>query len=197
MALSLLFIFAVVAFVTGFWGLGVLLLALLLLAAVGIAYFGLQTARRGVRQGQQQLQRVQGELGQVQEQAQQQAARRELARLWNRFAPQLPAEARPALRATITAADRALNAVDDELPGRERYEVQQAATQDLPALLELHQRSGGNTAELLQSLALIEQRMRQIAVQLQEERRREAAAQREYLNSKYAGDLLDSDPHQP
>lgn len=197
MALSLLFIFAVVSFVTGFWGLGVILLALLLMSATGIAYFGVQTARRGVRQGQQQLARVQGELGQLQDQAQHQAARRELARLWNRVAPQLPAEVRPALRSAITAVDGALSAVDDDVPSRERYEVQQAATQDLPDLLNLHLRSAGDPAELRDSLALIERRMRHITARLSEERQREAAAQREYLTSKYSDDLLDSEGNRP
>ena len=124
---------------------------------------------------------------------QHQAARRELARLWNRFGTQLPAEVRPALRAAITATDEALGAVDADMPGRERYEVQQAALQDLPALLELHSRSGGDPAELSRLLALIENRMRQVTAQAVQEQAHEAAVQREYLNSKYAADLLNPD----
>ncbi|MDO4264598.1 MAG: hypothetical protein Q4C67_10415 [Deinococcus sp.] len=191
--LALLLLFAVVAFLSGHGALGGVLLALLLLAGLGLTYLGVRTARQGVQQGRRQLRRVQEDIGQAQEQVQHQAARRELAALWDRFGTHLPAEVRPALRATITATDAALIAVADDPLGRERYEVQQAATQDLPALLELHRRSDGDAAQLRQSLGLIEARMRRIAVQAQEEQEREAAVQREYLNGKYAADLLDSD----
>ena len=191
--LALLLVFAVVAFVTGHAVLGSVLLALLLLAGGGVTYLGVRTARRGVQQGRRQFRRVQEGVGLVQEQVQHQAARRELARLWNRFGTQLPAEVRPALRAAITATDEALGAVDADMPGRERYEVQQAALQDLPALLELHSRSGGDPAELSRLLALIENRMRQVTAQAVQEQAHEAAVQREYLNSKYAADLLNPD----
>lgn len=197
--MSLLFVFSLVAFVTGYGTVGTVLLALLLLAALGTAYFGVQTARRSLKTGQQQLQRVQQRVGDAQEQVQQQSARRELVRLWTRYGTRLPPQVRPALRGAITATDEALKAVEGEL-GRERYEAQQAATRDLPELLDLYSRVGNDSAELAElerSLALIEQRMRQIAAYITAEQQREFAVRREYLNDKYAEDLLDPDRPRP
>lgn len=188
--LGLLLIFAVLAFITGHPLIGSLLLGLLLLAGVGVAFFGLRTAQRGLTRGS----RDSGEVPQAnaaREQVQDESARRELLRLWEKYNHRIPAEARPALRAAIASADEALVAFANEPLSRERYEVQQAATHDLPDLLDVYARSGSDPAALAEALGLIDRRLRQLVQQAEAERQREFAARREYISGKYASDPLD------
>ena len=63
---------------------------------------------------------------------------------------------------------------------------------DLPDLLALYERSGGaDPKELQRALDLMAQRLERITKQLKDEQQREFQVRREYLEGKYASDLLD------
>lgn len=188
--LGLLLVFAVLAFVLGNHILGSILLLLLLLGGISGAVLGVRTAQRGLQQGRTPPGRVQQQIGAVQEQVRDETTRRDLLRLWEHYSSRIPNEVRPALRSALASADEALQAVDDPL-SRERYEVQQAASHDLPELLAAYTRSGGDSAALMHSLELIDRRLRQLTVQAEQERQREFEVRREYISGKYAADPLD------
>ncbi|MFC6591513.1 hypothetical protein ACFP81_05460 [Deinococcus lacus] len=111
----------------------------------------------------------------------------DLLALWRRYQSTLPAEFHPALRATLASAIDAARLCADQ-PGRDAYDVQQAAAEDLPALLSLYAESPRGDSEqrlLLEQLALIEQHMSRIVREHREAQAGALAAQSEYLRSKY------------
>ncbi|WP_034385225.1 hypothetical protein [Deinococcus sp. YIM 77859] len=101
----------------------------------------------------------------------------------------LPAAGRAALHATVIATRDALRATaEDAALGRDAFDAQQAAREDLPELLRTY-RAAPHTPEterlLLGQLTLIERRMKEITRERQERQLRALEAQHRYLESKY------------
>lgn len=114
-----------------------------------------------------------------------------LKQIWQHYGPSLPDVPHAALAATIRITREALHLTASDIQtNREKFDVQQAISQDLPELLRVSSLSLQNEQaqqHLLQQLYLIEQRMSEIVQQRRSQNHDHLQAHGRYLQDKYQG----------